>query len=45
VNVEFFANAIRRFLEDPDLRNRFAAACRDSKIERSFDIQMESRTG
>jgi glycosyltransferase involved in cell wall biosynthesis len=41
-DVDSFANAIRRLLDDPDLRNRFAAAGRE-QIEREFDIQMESR--
>jgi glycosyltransferase involved in cell wall biosynthesis len=36
------ANAIRRLLDDPDLRNRYAAAGRE-KIEREFNIQTESR--
>jgi glycosyltransferase involved in cell wall biosynthesis len=36
------AYAIRRLLEDPDLRNRFAAAGRE-KVEREFNIQTESQ--
>ncbi len=37
-----FASAIRQLLEDPELRNRYAAAGR-KKIEREFNINMETR--
>jgi glycosyltransferase involved in cell wall biosynthesis len=36
------SNAVRRLLEDADLRNKFAAAGRD-KVEREFNIQIEAR--
>lgn len=37
-----FASAICQLLEDPELRNRYAAAGR-KKIEREFNINMETR--
>ena len=41
-DAEATASAIRRLLEDADLRNRFAAAGR-AIVEREFDILAESR--
>jgi colanic acid/amylovoran biosynthesis glycosyltransferase len=41
-DVDAAAHAIFRLLEDANLRNRFAAAGRE-KIEREFDIHIESR--
>jgi colanic acid/amylovoran biosynthesis glycosyltransferase len=41
-DVDATANAIRRLIEDPDLRNRLAAAGRET-IEREFDVHAEAR--
>jgi len=41
-DAEAAASAIRRLLEDADLRNRFAAAGR-AIVEREFNILTESR--
>jgi colanic acid/amylovoran biosynthesis glycosyltransferase len=41
-DVTSTVGAVRRLLQDPDLRNSFAAAGR-AKIEREFDIRKEAR--
>ncbi len=41
-DVDATAKAIRRLLEDPDLRNRFAITGRE-KVEREFNIRTESQ--